>query len=63
MPRLVRKWGRLFAQTGIFSREFAYFAVVTQPHRFSPRYAGLGEKLFTKSVIPSIEKSHSVMVN
>jgi hypothetical protein len=48
---------------GISRRELADFAIVTEPHRFSPRYACLGEKSSTKSVIPSIEKSRLVMVN
>jgi hypothetical protein len=43
MPRLRGNGVGGLLKPGIFSREFAYFTVVTEPHRFSPRYAGLGE--------------------
>jgi hypothetical protein len=63
MPRLAGNGASGLPKPGIFRRELAYFAVVTESHRFSPRYACLGDKLFTKSVIPSMEKSRLVMVN
>jgi len=45
-----------FSQRG---RELGYFAIVTAAHYLSSAHV-LKEKLFTKSVIPSMEKSRLI---